>query len=304
MSSTYALLFAVTCLSATGSMLRGLLQTDGETCAALKNEGSYFSVPVCVGTPPQCFDVVADTGSDAVIVPSCICGETPGAGCAKNAKCFRGSNRSSTFFIDKKPKIISMTFGSGTIEALVAKDVVSVGDFHVTIDGVLLMVNRAALKIAGTFEGILGLGIPKEKAAMASMFQGQVHAHRVSGDQRQSDPWGILCALMPLLCVVPSNQPGGRTPHFPIPAHPGQGQGEEQVTYETALFLQQAKVDRFSMCFRDGAKTGALRLGLAPFSSPIQNIGRLHWGLNFQGLSVGAHIAPAPAETLFAARRR
>merc|ERR1719410_1224191 len=272
----------------------GQLEIEGEKCSPLKNHGSFFSVPVCVGTPGQCFDVVADTGSDAVIVPSCICGETPGAGCTQSDKCFRGTNKSSTFSIPKKTKMISMTFGSGTIQAAVAKDIVSVGDFKASIDGVLLMVNRAALKIAGSFEGILGLGIPKDKAVMTSLLQELVHAgHRVSGDPDLSDPWRAICSLMPLLCddQSPLNQHRGGMPDAPIPTGPGEGQQQGGKIYgepyETKLFLQQASVDRFSMCFRDGAQTGALRLGLSSFSSPIQNIGMFHWGLNFQGLSVG-----------------
>jgi len=82
-------------------------------------------------------------------------------------------------------------------------------------------------------------------------------------------------------------------PDTPIPT------GKKEVPYETKLFLEQAKVDRFSMCFRDGAQTGALRLGGSMLSSPIQNIGKLHWGLNFQGLSVGEHGTSAPTETIF-----
>jgi len=92
-------------------------------------------------------------------------------------------------------------------------------------------------------------------------------------------------------------------PDAPIPNRPGQkqhkGGNDVQKPYEAKLFLKEARVDRFSICFRDGEKTGAMRLGLAPFSSAIQNIGKWHWGLNFQGLSVGAHSAPAPTETMF-----
>merc|ERR1719421_819486 len=67
------------------------------TCAPLKNMGSHFTVSIQVGTPGQTFNVVADTGSDSVIVPSCICKES--GSCAPKNRCFRGSNRSSTFLI-------------------------------------------------------------------------------------------------------------------------------------------------------------------------------------------------------------
>jgi len=311
MPCIHAALFAVTLLVAGGDVVmheqcllqmhgmktRGAYQMEGEACSALKNQGSYFSVPVCVGTPPQCFDVVADTGSDAVIVPSCVCGETPGAGCSPHDKCFRGTNRSSTFSIPENAAMISMSFGSGTIEAAVAKDVVRVGDLKVTMDdGVLLMINRAALKISGAFEGILGLGIPKNKSVIASLLQGP------SGDKEMSDAFKVICSMVPMLCDDLKNQPGGGVPDTSNPSHSGQEQGGGDVVkerYDTKLFLEQARVDRFSMCFRDGAQSGALRLGLSSLSSPIQNIGTLHWGLNFQGLSVGARSAPAPTETIF-----
>jgi hypothetical protein len=53
-----------------------------------------------------------------------------------------------------------MTFGSGTIEAVFAKEVVRVGHLSVDMaDGILLMVARK-LNIEGKFEGILGLGLP------------------------------------------------------------------------------------------------------------------------------------------------
>jgi len=308
-------------LQRTPSSLSGRISLQGETCAPLHNHGTFFTVQLCVGTPEQCFDVVADTGSDSVIVPSCICAETPGAGCTQGDKCFRGSNRSSTFSLPNKTKVISMTFGSGTVEAAIATDIVSVGDLEVNMkDGVLLMVNRAALRIAGDFQGILGLGVPKGKKTMPYLLQGRVNdgAALAAAGPHQSDPWKIICSIMPRFCsdtsdtspfnwpTSPFNWPnGGRGPGtrgVPIPARPhGQrgGGGIVGEAHESKLFLQKANVNRFSMCFRDGNHSGALRLDLPPFASPIQNIGVFHWGLDFRGLSVGPHDDPAPAETIF-----
>lgn len=279
---------------------RTLLHLQDESCAPLKNQGTYFSVEVCVGTPKQCFDVVADTGSDSVIVTDCICAETPGSRCTQGEKCFRGTNASSTFSIPPNPKVIAMSFGSGTIEAAIATDVVSVANLKVKMDdGVLLMTSRAALRIAGEFQGILGLGIPKDHDAMPYLLQGPLDIE--AADPHQPNPMQIICAMMPMLCGHGGRRPGEPTDTVPAPPPHRQREGGGIVgeAYESKLFLQQAKVDRFSMCFRDGNQSGALRFDLPPFASPIQNIGMLHWGLDFRGLSVGPHDAPAPAETIF-----
>jgi hypothetical protein len=67
-----------------------------------------------------------------------------------------------------------MTFGSGTIEAVFAKEVVRVGHLSVDMaDGILLMVARK-LNIEGKFEGILGLGLPTK---LMHEHKGKSHNH-------------------------------------------------------------------------------------------------------------------------------
>lgn len=220
-----------------------------ESCTELQNEGTYFSVEVGVGTPPQTFKLVADTGSSAVIVESCIC--VGKGGCALDDKCFTGTNRSSTFqlpqkFIDDRgehvPTMISMTFGSGTVDSVIASDVVTVGDKHVMMtDGLLLYVDRHELKVSGYFGGILGLGIQDPK------------------------PNGSTNILMPSQPKAP----------------------------DTKLFLKQAGVERFSLCFNDNGEAGALRLGLPSFTNGIPSIGLFHWGLGLIGLSIGGASEPS-----------
>jgi hypothetical protein len=142
---------------------------DSPACAALHNRGSHFSVTIEVGTPGQSFDVVADTGSDSVIVSSCLCQEIHS--CSEVDSCFIGTDRSTTFFLrdednpSKNPHAsgVAITFGSGTITSMVATDVVRVGQVQaVMTDGLLLMVKRD-LRISGPFEGILGLGLPRQE---------------------------------------------------------------------------------------------------------------------------------------------
>merc|ERR1712029_583349 len=128
------------------------------------NRESYFSVNVDVGTPAQTFAVVADTGSDAVIVPSCACKEA--GNCNADAKCFTGTNKSSTFWMSTNGSaakegvpMVQLSFGSGDIEAVIGSDIVEVAGIGAMMaDGVLLMVqNQLQVQDAGGFQGILGL---------------------------------------------------------------------------------------------------------------------------------------------------
>mmetsp|Transcript_70326 Transcript_70326/g.139422 ORF Transcript_70326/g.139422 Transcript_70326/m.139422 type:complete len:529 (+) Transcript_70326:69-1655(+) len=284
-----------------------------ESCTPLLNQGSFFSVQLCVGTPKQCFDVVADTGSDSVIVPSCICSETPGSGCTLGEKCFRGTNRSATFSISDKFNAVQITFGSGTIEAAVASESVEVGSLHARMeDGVLLMVNRAALRISGMFQGILGLGIPKDEQAMYLLQQTLTASTRHDSMDKSVDPMvkSVICVVFPELCGGVGQSPWDVDPSWQtasIPTYSRHGSDGHRVAHEDApkkqfeskLFLKNAKVQRFSMCFRDQNLTGALRLNPAPLQEPIKNIGTLHWGMDFQGMSIGQRGEQAPAETIF-----
>lgn len=130
---------------------------DGQ-CVALINQDVYFGVEVGVGTPPQVFTLVADTGSNSVVVVSCEC--TTSGQCNEADHCYSGS--SSTLSRNDPVPRINLSFGSGSIQAEAVTDDVVVGDIHVTMpEGVLLLVDDSALELGkARFEGILGLGLP------------------------------------------------------------------------------------------------------------------------------------------------
>lgn len=146
-------------------------------CAELTNHGTHSTVEVSAGTPPQHFDLVADTGSNAVIILSCACVDE--GRCSAKDDCFRGSDKSSTFSIgklsgqsDNEVPSITMSFGSGDIQAVIASDDVSVGGVKTSMEnGLLLMVDKA-LNINGPFEGILGLGLPETARWGPGLLQG------------------------------------------------------------------------------------------------------------------------------------
>lgn len=143
-----------------------MLHQEDAQCAELSNKGSYFSVGVGVGTPRQLFDVVIDTGSNSVLVPSCVCTEADN--CHSSA-CFRGTNTSSTFSITTNGQghalMLEMVFGSGTLKNVLATDVVQVGSTSVMMpDGLLLVIDSRKLNLRN-FDGILGMGIPRRQAS-------------------------------------------------------------------------------------------------------------------------------------------
>merc|ERR1719486_1448509 len=74
--------------------------SSGTQFVVLKNKGTHSEIDIDVGTPGQRFSVVADTGSNSVIVPSCRCQETSQA-CTKGDACFTGTNKSSTFLLEE-----------------------------------------------------------------------------------------------------------------------------------------------------------------------------------------------------------
>lgn len=312
---------------------RKAVKDASPTCAPLKNYGSHFTVDIDVGTPGQKFSVVADTGSDAVVIPSCVCRDQ--GSCAEEARCFRGTNRSSTFLLshaphsgddkeakhDKEGKVdpimVSVVFGSGALEAVIASDVVKVGGLKAAVkSGLLLMVNnQLMLPNASSFEGILGLGPPKNKTklmeeqkkmdkkleeqekkmkeAMKAAPAGDKHGHGGSGSMpiRISPGHGGAMqgamgdAIKKLLKGIMGGQ-GGKGDDKKESGYLSVDGPPSQLPLWQEGFLQSAGVSRFSLCFRDRGKDGALRLQ-PPMGKGLKSIGQHHWGVDFQGVSVG-----------------
>jgi hypothetical protein len=306
--STALLAVAACATSAAGIHLNSFDGSQG--CASLKNMGTHFTIDVDVGTPAQRFSVVADTGSNSLIVPSCVC-QDKGV-CDKTDRCFRGTNKSSTFHMevddDKQPISMVLSFGSGQIQAIVAQEKVSVGKVsrHLKDDGLLLMTDRK-LSISGQFEGILGLGLPQpatnwtkiqeeEEAAANSPSGGSMediiqqilgHANG-GGDGAGGAETAIPDQVMrKIMKTVVEHTNGTKANVTTVKAHKPQHRDAPRG------FLEQVNIPRFSMCFNDGAD-GVLRIGGAPLgNSSHGGMGTAHWGVDFRGISVGnASAAP------------
>jgi len=283
---------------------------DGnQGCASLKNMGTHFTIDVAVGTPAQTFSVVADTGSNSLIVPSCVCQDK--GQCSKEDRCFRGTNKSSTFHVevddDSQPISMVLSFGSGQIASIVAQEMVSVGKVsrHLKEDGLLLMTDRQ-LSISGPFEGILGLGLPQpptnwtlieeqeQAAANSSMGGGSMEdiiqqilgqANGGGGSAGGAETQIPDQVMRKILKTAVENSNGTKANATTLKAHKPQHRDSPRG------FLEQVNISRFSMCFNDGAD-GVLRIGGAPLGNGSHGgMGTAHWGVDFRGISVGNESA-------------
>lgn len=140
----------------------------GTSCAALKNIGSFSTVELEVGTPPQKLDVVADTGSDSIVLRSCACMKS--GKCGTTGKCFTGTNASSSFSLHQYDngtfESVLLMYGSGNISAVVASEVISVGNVTASMDEGVMLIVEQKLDFDTPLEGILGLGLPIKRGGI------------------------------------------------------------------------------------------------------------------------------------------
>uniref|UniRef100_A0A6Q2Z9Q2 pepsin A n=1 Tax=Esox lucius TaxID=8010 RepID=A0A6Q2Z9Q2_ESOLU len=136
---------------------------------------AYFGV-ISIGTPPQSFTVIFDTGSSNLWVPSVYCNS---AACENHRRFSPG--HSSTF--RNAGRSLSIQYGTGSMTGFMGYDTVGVGGISVQNQMFGLSQTEAPFMAHMKADGILGLAYPRLAASQATpVFDNMMNQHLVDQD--------------------------------------------------------------------------------------------------------------------------
>lgn len=118
-------------------------------------QNAQYYGPISVGTPPQTFNVIFDTGSSNLWIP----GKSCGTGCGSHP--MYDSSTSSTY--ESNGTTFAIQYGSGPVSGFLSEDSVQIGPISVpdyTFAEVNVTKGLGMAYSIGKFDGILGLGWP------------------------------------------------------------------------------------------------------------------------------------------------
>ncbi|XP_029477246.1 pepsin A-like isoform X1 [Oncorhynchus nerka] len=136
------------------------IQTGADEAMTNDADLSYYGV-ISIGTPPQSFKVIFDTGSSNLWVPSVYCSSQA---CQNHEKFNPGL--SSTFKLGSKT--VSIQYGSGSMTGKLAYDTISVGGISVTQQIFGASETESPFMSYMVADGILGLAFPNLAASGAT----------------------------------------------------------------------------------------------------------------------------------------
>jgi len=128
--------------------------TGGDNIPLHDYQNAQYYGPISVGSPAQNFNVIFDTGSSNLWVPSSTC-----TNCGSHP--LYDSSKSSTY--NKNGSTFAIMYGSGPVSGFVSQDATTVGDITVKYQTFAEINNTKGLGLAyklGKFDGILGLAFP------------------------------------------------------------------------------------------------------------------------------------------------